>query len=487
MENSFRIFDNPIPEKDLEKARRTRAKYIRKFGDDSGKQYHLAMAETPVVGKLWNMQSLSLSGAPAARFTDKSVVIGNIRMGFGHYRISMALASAAYSLGYEPVWLDLNSLTESTCGKVIRYQNNLYSMGSRWSQVYPLFNKLVWDPLNSEGFRKLSYNVSDELVTELMVPVYRDIPRDTPLIAAHVWPAQAAVHAGMTHVVNAVPDNWPMALHLAEGAIHTVQTPSAYLGYRTLRGMRKGSVLSPMPAGSLCETGHYVDHELVSNIGADCARREGRLASGGAVRYLLTIGGAGAQAELYLHIIDELLPEVKAGRAALLLNVGDHMDAWKYIRQRLAPDAPRPTEHFGDMDAVMAFADAALDGEAEGIHVFCDSDIFAAVYTTNVLMRACDVLVTKPGELSFYPVPKLMIHHVGGHEVWGAIRAAELGDGTFECARPEELDGMLRLIQSDPSVVCGMCEHIRSAGKAGIYDGAYRVVRLACTGRADCF
>jgi hypothetical protein len=105
----------------------------------------------------------------------------------------------------------------------------------------------VWDPLNSEGFRKLSYNVSDEKVTELMVPVYRDIPRDTPLIAAHVWPAQAAVHAGMTHVVNAVPDNWPMALHLAEGAIHTVQTPSAYLGYRTLRGMRKGEVLSPMP------------------------------------------------------------------------------------------------------------------------------------------------------------------------------------------------------------------------------------------------
>jgi hypothetical protein len=63
MENSFRIFDKPIPEKDLEKARRTKAKYIRKFGDDSGREYHLAMTETPVVGKLWNMQSLSLSDA----------------------------------------------------------------------------------------------------------------------------------------------------------------------------------------------------------------------------------------------------------------------------------------------------------------------------------------------------------------------------------------------------------------------------------------
>jgi hypothetical protein len=38
---------------------------------------------------------------------------------------------------------------------------------------------------------------------------------------------------------------------------------------------------------------------------------------------------------------------------------------------------------------------------------------------------------------------------------------------------------MLRLFQADPSVICGLCEHIKSANKAGIYDGAYRVVRLA--------
>ena len=115
---------------------------------------------------------------------------------------------------------------------------------------------------------------------------------------------------------------------LADGAVHTVQTPSAYLGYRTLRGMRKGQVLAPMPADALYETGHYIDHEIVSNIEADCARREKRLKNGGPVRYLLTIGGAGAQAELYLFIIRTLLPQVKKGKAVLLLNVGDHLDAW---------------------------------------------------------------------------------------------------------------------------------------------------------------
>ena len=60
-----------------------------------------------------------------------------------------------------------------------------------------------------------------------MTPIFHDLPRNIPLVATHVWPAQAAVHAGMQRVVNAIPDNWQMGLHLAEGAVHTVQTPSA--------------------------------------------------------------------------------------------------------------------------------------------------------------------------------------------------------------------------------------------------------------------
>jgi hypothetical protein len=107
------------------------------------------------------------------------VIIGNIRMGFGHYRISMALASAAYSLGYEPVWLDLNSCRTAPAARSSATRTTSIPWAPAGRREYPLFNKLVWDPLNSEGFRKLSYNVSDEKVTELMAPVYRDIPRDT--------------------------------------------------------------------------------------------------------------------------------------------------------------------------------------------------------------------------------------------------------------------------------------------------------------------
>ena len=98
-------------------------------------------------------------------------------------------------------------------------------------------------------------------------------------------------------------------------------------------------------------------------------------------------------------------------------------------------------------------------------------------------MRACDVLVTKPSELAFYPVPKLMIKRVGGHEAWGAVRAAELGDGTFECSTPRDIVGMLRAIQNDDTILKFMCDNIVKAKQQGVYNGAYEVVRLAVQGR----
>ena len=136
-------------------------------------------------------------------------------------------------------------------------------------------------------------------------------------------------------------------------------------------------------------------------------------------------------------------------------------------------------EHIDDFEETKRFAADAYDGEISGIHAFCHSDIFAAVYSTNLLMRVCDVLVTKPGELAFYPVPKLLIKRVGGHEAWGAVRSAEIGDGTYECSSPGEISAALSLIQNDQGIVEMMCENIRKARECGIYDGAYNAVKAA--------
>ena len=475
LERSREIFGNHMPERDVKKAKKTQNRFLKKFGDDSNADYRFALKGNAVLEALGTRELISGKGTD---FPARGVLIGNIRMGFGHYRISTAMASCAKALGYEPIWFDLNAFQNSTCTKIISFQNELYSMGSRLSQRFRLFNRLYWEPLNSEGFRKLSYNCADQASAEVMANLLKNLPKDLPYVATHVWPAQAAIHAGFTKVVNAIPDNWPMALHLAQGATHTIQTYSAWLGYKALRGMDKSRTLKPMPQGDIVYTGHYIDHELVTNLEADTALRVDRVKNGKAKRYLLTVGGAGAQQELFASIIKALLPDIQAGKATLFINVGDHRNVWDALKK--AVPALESAQLFqNDYDKARAYAEAARTGEAKGIVGFCHDDIFAAVYITNLLMRASDVLVTKPSELAFYPIPKLFIQHVGGHEVWGAIHSAEVGDGTYEVAPGRETTDMIRLLQAEPEILLKMNDCILKNKADGLYNGAYEVVKLA--------
>lgn len=333
--------------------------------------------------------------------------------------------------------------------------------------------------MNYEGFRKLSYNASDQKNAELMAPVYRNVPKEIPVVATHVWPAQAAVHAGMKSVVNAIPDNWPMALHLAEGSLHTVQTHYAYQGYRILNGMQGNDVLQPMPDSDLMYVGHYIDHELVSNIETDCERRIRRKSEKKPMRFLLTIGGAGAQKEIFAAIIRSLMPAIRAKEAALYVNVGDYRNVWEELLKEIPELSGVSKEHFNQWDKTQDFAENALTGDVRGVHAFWHENIFEAVYCTNLLMRSCDVLVTKPSELAFYPVPKLFIKRVGGHEQWGAIHSAEIGDGTLECRDIPHTLQMIKLFMGENHLLEDMCRNIVKNKEAGIYNGAYKVVEMA--------
>ena len=473
------IFGNPIDEKTVKKAEKSKAKFIKKFGDDTNKTYHLGLKPIDEIKEL-GILNLVHADTPL-ELPENALVVGNIRMGFGHYRIAMAIASCAKEMGRTPVWMDLASF-DATGSKMIRSQNDLYSMGSKLSQKIGLFNKLVWEPLNSEGFRKITYNAADQKNSELLAPLYADLPKDVPYVGTHVWPSQGAVHAGLTHVVNAIPDNWPMGLHLAEGSIHTVQTPFAYMGYKKLNGMAK-KPLKPMPDGDLYRVGHYIDHELVANIEHDCAKRIERIDSGAPVRFLMTVGGAGAGGDLYLAMAKHLLPYVKQGKAQLMINFGDHLTMWNVFKKELPELTSSARIFFNDYKGLCEWAET-LDGDcADGVTVFCHDDIFEAVYSTNLIMRKCDVLVTKPSELAFYPVPKLMMRHIGGHEVYGAIYAREMGDSTFECETAPALCEMIDTLIGDKAILKTLCARIVELKSFGVYNGGYEVVKLAIEGR----
>ena len=185
---------------------KSKKKFMKNFGDDSRKNYEVAVEKNRYIGDSLGVYNILVGNlAENAHYdvnahaekgtfdTEKGIIVGNIRMGFGHYRISMAMASAAKSMCYTSYWIYLNSYWETTCTKVIGAQNDLYSLGSRLSKN-PIFNKLVWEPMNYEGFRALSYNAADQKNAELMAPVYRNVPKDIPVIGTHVWPAQADLY-----------------------------------------------------------------------------------------------------------------------------------------------------------------------------------------------------------------------------------------------------------------------------------------------------
>ena len=126
--------------------------------------------------------------------------------------------------------------------------------------------------------------------------------------------------------------------------------------------MNKDKVCNPMPADDLVYTGHYIDHELVENIEDDCDGRMARKKAGKPMRFLLTIGGAGAQREIFEAIIKHLIPSIKAGKASLYINVGDYKGVREYLLQQIPEMKNLSTEHFDKFEIVKFCSEDALTG-----------------------------------------------------------------------------------------------------------------------------
>jgi len=94
-------------------------------------------------------------------------------------------------------------------------------------------------------------------------------------------------------------------------------------------------------------------------------------------------------------------------------------------------------------------------------------------------MRVIDVMITKPSELAFYPVPKIFNARVGGHEMWGAVRGAEIGDSTIETRSIPHTLQAVDLLSSEDDLLEMYCRQIVKNKQIGIYDGAYNSVALA--------
>ena len=472
------LFGNPVSLSRQRQAYKQLRKYAKKYRYDDNASYPLFVEDNRVIGPFLGVKNI-VSGAALHKIDpERGIAIGTIRMGYGHYRIAMAIASAAHSMNVVPYWFDL--LAFKTPGaRLIAYLDHWYSVGSRLSQRSRLFNKFVWDPLMGKAYKRLEKNYPVMELCRLFTDVYKDLPHDLPFVGTHPWPAMAAVHAQMANVINVIPDNCPLGFHLAPGALHTVQSPSAYMGFRTLKDMGdSGEIPKGVPANEITMVGHYVDHELVANAETDCQARLTRIQRKEPRRLLISVGGAGAQQELFVDLAKALMPLLQDGRVVLFINFGDHKKVWDLLKRNVI-GFEALAQHHTDWAETVQFTQASVTQEVSGLHTFLNDDAFAAVYTTNLLMRSSDLLITKPSELAYYPIPTLFLQRVGGHEAWGAIRGSELGFGTIECnSTLFTLQCLDMLIQED-DLLAMHCEHIVKLKQMGVYNGAYRVVELA--------
>ena len=110
------IFGNPMDKKTIKGANKSKQKYIKKYGDDSNANYKISFKDIDTLDYI--KASNIVFGKENQKFEDNALIVGNIRMGFGHYRISIAMASAARALGFKPYWLDLASF-DATGSKMI--------------------------------------------------------------------------------------------------------------------------------------------------------------------------------------------------------------------------------------------------------------------------------------------------------------------------------------------------------------------------------
>ena len=408
-----------------------------------------------------------------------ALVIGTIRMGFGHWRIAIALASVAASMNVRSYILDFLSFSNTPIANSIKFLEGLYNTFSRLSQKSKWFNNHIWEDVTSRANATLDSAIQNREISRLFMGAFEKLPKDIPLVAAHPWVGWSALHCGMTKVVSMVPDNLPLAFWLVQGSLHTVQSPSAYMGYRSLLKMERGCPIKKcLPADQIIQTGHYVDYELLRSIKTDCKARLDRAKRGEARRFLLTMGGAGAQAHKFGDIASYCKEYIKQEKCALMINMGDHEGRWLVLKE-LLENAGVPYELHSDWKKTKAFAKDAEKNPVTGVHVFLHKDFYAAVYCTNLLMRVCDFMVTKPSELSFYPIPKLFIQRVGRHEAWGAIRGSEIGDGTKEAEEHNILHRLLTMIIEEDDLFKMQVQNILNNDKMGIYNGGYNVVQAA--------
>ena len=144
----FSLYGNTITPDQDRKALAWQKMFVDKFAYDPNETYELSVHDNAQLGDALGIRDLRRDTEGDPIDAENGIVISTIRMGYGHYRIAMAGASAARAMGRTPYWLDLLAIPGIT-QDAINWWNTNYSKYSRVSQRNELFDKYVWESVTS--------------------------------------------------------------------------------------------------------------------------------------------------------------------------------------------------------------------------------------------------------------------------------------------------------------------------------------------------
>jgi tetrahydromethanopterin S-methyltransferase subunit A len=273
----------------------------------------LAQAPSPFVPGLQVTSKVGTreGSVPLKPGKNGAIVVGTIRMGFGHHRIAYAATSWGLASNKTTYFHDLLNI-DSPESKLIKDMDALYSQGSRMATEFGGSVEKIWGSFTKGGDEN-ALRVSYQLAEHLR-PILLGLPTDTPIIATHCFVGLAAVALGFTKVINLVIDNHAQWFIVVPGAYNLVQGPSNYHNL-----LRMG-----VPADKLRIAGAWVAKDMVENIDADCNARIARAKARKPRRLLIPVGGAGAQKTFVTSFVSGLKGQLDAGKVELFLNAGDH-------------------------------------------------------------------------------------------------------------------------------------------------------------------
>eukprot|EP01084_Bolivina_argentea_P303542 524084_1 len=396
------------------------------------------------------------------------IIIGTIRMGFGHHRIAYSACSWGLKEGCCTYFHDLLSI-ESKEAVLIRNVDKVYSKASRLASEFGGPLEKIWGRMMLSGgassLRQQWY------IAHAVMNTMTGLPKDIPVITSHSLVGMVAVVCGFKTVINCVIDNHAQWFTVVPGAVNLVQGPANYQAMLNLG-------VSP---SDIHVAGHWCPADLVDNIPGDCEKRAKRAAVGKPRRLLIPIGGAGAQKIFIMKFLDSLKDLLKEGKVTVNLNCGDHHHVHEDFRELLRSMEVK----FVEITDINRLRKACKSQEPSApIQFFTFDEYFPAVAATDMLCRISDVLICKPSELAFYPIAKLMIRRVGDHEAYSATRASEIGDGTAEVRDiPDAIRWVEYLSDDDEKkdIFLTMNDQVVKNHSIGIYDGSKNAVKLART------